>query len=156
MNFDQAFDKLMTSEGGYSNHAADPGGETMYGITVGVARAQGYHGDMQRLPLDFAKEIYKRSYWAPCRCDELPAAVRFDVFDAAVNSGGAQAARWLQRAVGVPADGVIGPQTLAAVNACPYVTSKFNGQRLKFMTDLPNWPQFGKGWARRIDFNLLT
>jgi len=30
--YDQAFDVLMKSEGGYINHPSDPGGETKYGI----------------------------------------------------------------------------------------------------------------------------
>jgi lysozyme family protein len=155
MNFDQAFDRLIGHEGAYSNHAADKGGATMYGITVAVARAQGYQGDMHMLPINFAKGVYRRAYWDVCCCDDLPASVRFDVFDAAVNSGGSQAAKWLQRALGVADDGVIGPKTLAAAHACPAIASKFNGQRLRFMTDLANWPQFGKGWARRIASNLM-
>lgn len=155
MKFDQAFDRLLGREGGYSNNAADHGGETRYGITIAVARANGYAGDMKTLPIDFAKAIYRKSYWIPCHCDDLPDAVRYDVFDAAVNSGGRQSAKWLQRAVGVADDGVIGPVTLAAVASCPNVANKFNGQRLQFMTTLPNWPQFGKGWARRIADNLM-
>jgi len=156
MNFDQAFDKLMGHEGAYSDHPADKGGATMYGITVAVARAQGYQGDMRMLPMAFAKGVYKRAYWDVCRCDDLPEAVRFDVFDAAVNSGGAQAAKWLQRALKVVDDGVIGPQTIAAANASPAISSKFNGQRLLYMTSLANWPQFGKGWAIRVAKNLMA
>lgn len=156
VNFDQAFAKLMGHEGAYSDHPADKGGATMYGITVGVARAQGYQGDMHRLPVDFAKGVYKRAYWDVCHCDDLPAAVRFDVFDAAVNSGGSQAAKWLQRALGVADDGVIGPQTIAAANACPNIANKLNGQRLLYMTSLANWPQFGRGWAIRVAKNLMA
>ena len=33
MNFDQAFTTLLGHEGGYSDHPADPGGKTRYGIT---------------------------------------------------------------------------------------------------------------------------
>ena len=54
MNFDQAFDALLEHEGGYSDHAADPGGKTRYGITEVVARSHGYRGDMRELPLDAA------------------------------------------------------------------------------------------------------
>ncbi|HSW63686.1 MAG TPA: putative peptidoglycan-binding domain-containing protein, partial [Dissulfurispiraceae bacterium] len=86
------------------------------------------------------------------RADELPAEVRYAVFDAAVNSGVRQAARWLQRAVGVRDDGVIGPITLGAVRATdPQVLlRRMLAQRLRFMAGLPNWPAFGRGWARRI------
>lgn len=94
-------------------------------------------------------------YWDQCRCDDLPASVRFDVFDGAVNSGVAQATKWLQRAVGVADDGVVGRVTIAACTDAKHINSKFNGQRLMFMTSLPSWDHFGKGWARRIADNLI-
>ena len=151
MNFDAAFDKLLKHEGGYSDHAADPGGKTRYGITEAVAREAGYQGDMRDLPLDLAKQIYKQKYWV----ESLPPDVRYVVFDAAVNSGPAQAAKWLQRACGVIDDGVIGPQTIQAARA-EGVKSKILAQRLRFMASLSTWPNFGRGWARRIADLLET
>lgn len=152
MNFDTAFDLLLGHEGGYSDHAADPGGKTRYGITEAVAREVGYKGDMRELPLDLAKRIYLERYWRPVRADDLPPGVRYAVFDAAVNSGPAQATRWLQRALAVTADGVIGPKTLAASYAHPpeRLLLAMLAQRLRFMAGLPNWPAFSRGWARRI------
>ena len=152
MNFDQAFDILLKHEGGFSDHAADPGGKTRFGITEAVAREAGYRGDMRELPMDIAKRIYKSRYWDAVRANELPEAVRYAVFDAAVNSGPRQAIRWLQRAVVVKDDGIIGPQTLAAVRAADpeRLLRRFLSQRLRFMTNLPNWGSFSRGWARRI------
>lgn len=152
MNFDQAFDELLKHEGGFVNHADDPGGATRYGITEAVAREVGYRGDMRDLPLDLAKRIYRERYWNEVRADELPAAVRYAVFDAAVNSGVRQAVRWLQRAVDVEVDGLIGPRTLAAVQARnpEALLRRLLAQRLTFMAALPTWPAFGRGWARRI------
>lgn len=152
MNFDQAFSILLGHEGGYSDHPDDPGGKTKYGITEVVARANGYHGPIEDLPLDVAKRIYRARYWDGLRLDEMPAAVRYVAFDSAVNSGVGQAAKWLQRAVGVSDDGKIGPQTMAAVaHADPMVVRQnILGQRLRFMTALGVWPTFGRGWAKRI------
>lgn len=152
MNFDQAFDILLKHEGGFVDHPDDPGGATRFGITEAVAREVGYRGDMRGLPLDLAKRIYRERYWDAVRAEQLPAQVRYVVFDAAVNSGVGQAARWLQRAVGVRDDGVIGPQTLAAVaqHNPEALTRRFLSQRLRFMSGLANWPAFGRGWARRI------
>ena len=152
MNFDQAFDILLKHEGGFSDHAADPGGKTRFGITEAVAREVGYRGDMRELPLDLAKRIYKDRYWDAVRAEELPEAIRYAVFDAAVNSGPRQAIRWLQRAVGVRDDGLIGPQTIAAGRAADpqALLRRMLSARLRFMTDLPAWPTFGRGWARRI------
>lgn len=156
MTFDDAFEKLLGHEGGYVSHPNDPGGATMYGITERVARSHGYQGAMYDLRLPEAKHIAKVAYWDVVRADELPAAIRFDVFDAAYNSGTGQAAKWLQRACGVSDDGQIGPVTVAAAHSAdPYrLLAWFNGQRLQFLTDLGTWGTFGKGWARRIANNL--
>ena len=152
MNFDSSFDLLLKHEGGFSDHATDPGGKTRYGITEAVAREVGYRGDMRELPLDLAKRIYKDRYWDTVKAEQLPAAVRYAIFDAAVNSGPGQSTKWLQRALGVKDDGTIGPKTLAAANAANPDALKMRilGQRLRFMAGLPNWPAFSRGWAIRI------
>ena len=152
MNFDTAFERLLGHEGAYSNHANDPGGETMFGVTVAVARENGYTGPMRDMPTDTARAIYRRRYWDAVRADDLPPAIRYHVFDAAVNSGVGQAAKWLQRAVGVPDDGHVGPITFNAARAAPpdAVIRRMSANRLRFMTDLKNWPSFSRGWARRI------
>ena len=158
MNFDTAFDKLIGFEGGYSNDKDDPGGATRYGITEQVARENGYSGSMRELPLDFAKAVYKRKYWDAVQADSLPPAVRYAVFDSAVNSGPGQATRWLQRALGVKDDGVIGPRTIKALSEQQPdgLLRRFLGQRLVFLTTLPNWPAFAKGWARRVGDLLMS
>lgn len=157
MNFDTAFDRLIGHEGGYSNHPDDPGGETMWGITKTVALRNGYTAPMADMPRDTAKDIYRRQYWDTIHADALPDSLRFAVFDGAVNSGVAQSVKWLQRACGAPADGIIGPMTLAAVGKFPpeKLLRWMQGVRLRFMTDLPTWGSFGKGWARRIADNLM-
>lgn len=158
MNFDQAFDTLLEHEGGYSDHAADPGGKTRYGITEVVARTHGYRGDMRELPIDAARLIYRAAYWDAVRAEELPAAIRYAVFDAAVNSGVRQSVRWLQRAAGAKDDGALGPQTLAAVRAQEpeVLLRRLLAQRLTFMASLPTWSSFSRGWARRIASLLET
>lgn len=152
MNIEQALEILLKHEGGYSDHPSDPGGATMYGITQRVARQHGYQGHMRDLPLSVATTIYRKQYWAMIKADQLPEALRFHVFDAAVNSGNVQAIRWLQMCAGVKTDGIIGPITLrAAADVSPV---EYSAMRLRFMTNLPTWGAFGKGWARRICDNL--
>ena len=152
MDFNRAFDLLITHEGGFSNHPDDPGGATMYGVTEVVARAEGYTGPMRELSLDFAKQVYKKRYWDACKCDQMPDVIRYPLFDAAVNSGPSQAIKWLQIAAGVKADGALGPITQQTVNVLPVQTTrqKMIGARLRFMTELKNWPSFSKGWSRRV------
>jgi lysozyme family protein len=68
-DIDQLIDDLITREGGYSNHPADRGGPTRYGITEAVARAHGYTGPMSLLPRDEAAAINRRLYWLRPRYD---------------------------------------------------------------------------------------
>jgi lysozyme family protein len=155
-NFDDAFAALMANEGTYSNNPADPGGETMYGITKRVAVANGYAGDMKALPLALAQAIARKLYWSPCGCDQYDPNLAFQVFDAAYNSGVTQASQWLQRAAGVTPDGLIGAKTVAAIRAQDWrgVAFRFIGLRLAFYAALPTWTTFGKGWTNRIANNL--
>lgn len=154
-SFDDSFDALMGHEGGYVNHPDDPGGETMFGITFRVARANGYAGAMRDLPRETAKAIAKKCYWDPARCDEMDPRVAFQVFDTAYNGG--QPVKWLQEAVGATPDGVMGPATLAALRAVDplKVVMRFNARRLKYLGNLKTWPTFGHGWANRVAENLL-
>lgn len=153
MNFDLAFDKLIGHEGGYVNDARDPGGETKFGISKRSYPTE----DIAGMTLMHAREIYRRDFWDAIRADEMPDAVRFDLFDAAVNSGVRQSIRWLQRSANVIDDGVIGPKTLLAVRiADPQrLSRRFNGHRLQYMASLGTWSTYGRGWARRIAANLM-
>lgn len=156
MDFDRAFDRLIGHEGGYSNHPTDPGGETMWGVTRRVAIQEGYQGEMRIMPRDFAKKVYRKRYWDAIRAEELPAGLRYSVFDAAVNSGVKQAVQWLQRALDIGDDGIVGPLTISTAQTVhPLETAvKMNAERLDFMTSLPTWGAFGRGWARRMAANF--
>ncbi len=122
--FAEAFERTVGVEGGYSDHPADRGGPTKYGVTERVARAFGYQGDMRDLPLPFAQMIFREQYWQPlnlARVAELSRPIALEVFDTGVNMGVGAAARFLQRAlwcsggVDVKVDGHLGPVSLAAL-----------------------------------------
>lgn len=152
MNFDQAFERLIGHEGGYVNDPRDPGGETKFGISKRSYPAE----DIKGLTLERAKAIYRRDFWGLAGCDAVPDAMKFDLFDMAVNSGPQTAIKTLQRAARVTPDGLIGPITLQSLNStpAPRLVARFNGHRLDFMTDLKTWSVFGKGWAKRVASNL--
>jgi lysozyme family protein len=152
LSFDVAFDRLIGSEGGYTDGAGDPGGETNWGIS----KRSYPHLDIRGLTREGAKAIYRRDFWTRLDADHLPAGVAFQLFDFAVNSGIGTAVRYLQRAVGVADDGHWGPVSAAAAAATSEsdLIMRLNGERLDFMTRLSNWPAAGKGWARRIAANL--
>ncbi|NML32974.1 glycoside hydrolase family 108 protein [Paraburkholderia antibiotica] len=154
-SFDDAFTALIGNEGGYSNNPRDPGGETMWGITARVARANGYAGAMKALPLQTAKAIAKREYWDPLCLDQFDARIAFQMFDANYNGG--PTVRWAQQASGVPVDGKISPRTIDAIRATDPVEFclRFLAYRLKYLTGLRAWPTFGRGWSGRIASNML-
>lgn len=152
MDYATAFSMLIDREGGYHDGRGDPGGETKFGIS----KRSYPHLNIRDLTIDDAWQIYWRDFWSVIRADDLPPWVRFDLFDAAVNSGPREAVRWLQQALGVADDGIIGPVTLNALRpAQQHATLMVMiGVRLMFMTKLKNWDEAGRGWARRIAKNL--
>jgi len=131
VDVDGLIDAVIGREGGFVDHPDDRGGATRWGITEAVARQQGYAGAMRDLPREMAVEIYRRLYWLKPRFDTLAARMprlAGEMFDAGVNMGPAVAAGFLQRALAalnrggrdypdLPIDGVIGPATLAALDA---------------------------------------
>ena len=128
---DDLIDEVIDREGDYSNHPADRGGATRWGITEAVARANGYAGDMRRLPRADAAAIYRRLYWLRPGFDRVAArapAIATELFDTGVNMGPAVATTFLQRALNalnrgsadypdIALDGQLGARTLAALDA---------------------------------------
>lgn len=130
-SIEQLLDELIAREGGYTNHPADRGGPTNFGITEQVARSYGYAGDMRGLRKDTAKSIYRSRYWTRPGFAEIAnkgmATLAAELFDTGVNMGPKVAAIFLQRALNVlnrggadypdiAADGDIGPMTLNALD----------------------------------------
>ena len=148
MSFDRAFELLIGSEGGYVNDPNDPGGETKYGIS----KRSYPHLHIESLTLADAKRIYHRDFWAFVSGDALPWPLSYFVFDAAVNQGVAPAIRILQQALGVDADGVIGPQTLSAVGKFPQseVCALYLAMRGVRYAGTRNFNIYGLGWLKRL------
>lgn len=129
MDIEEMIDELIAREGGYVNHPADRGGPTRWGITLSVARAHGYVGDMKSLPRAEAVVIYRRIYWQGPgfdRVGERAPKVAGELFDTAVNMGPEAAVSFLQRALNalnrngrdyadIAVDRRIGPATLGAL-----------------------------------------
>lgn len=155
-NFDRALARVLQFEGGFVNHPLDPGGATNLGVTratLARARARPVTVDHVRaLTRSEAASIYRRFYWNAVRADDLPGGLDLAVFDLAVNAGPARAARLLQKALGLPLDGVIGPKTLAAARAAnpAEAIAALTRARLGFLHRLSTWRVFGRGWSRRV------
>jgi len=152
---------IIKREGGYVDHPADKGGPTKFGITLAtLAEWRGYAvnaGDVEALTEAEAWKIYRKRYLEDTRIVKIANPdLRAIVLDAAVNHGPVQAIRQLQRALGVPDDGVIGAVTLAAL---PYlnprtVCVKQLAQRARFYGKIISHDHsqavFAAGWADRL------
>ena len=155
-NWDAAFKMMLASEGGYVNHPSDPGGMTNLGVTKRVweewVGRESNEKEMRSLTPDMVESLYKRKFWDACKCDDLPSGIDYLVFDFAVNAGPGRSAKILQTAIGVPADGGIGPITLAAVNAQEpdVLIEKFSQAKEDFYRSLNTFDTFGKGWLNRV------
>ena len=159
-DFNKAFALLMVNEvggmpnGGYVNNPADPGGETKYGISKHAYP----NVDIAALTEDGAKAIYESDYWLSCQCDAMPWAVGWVVFDCAVNHGHYRAVYWLQKVLGMAADGYIGPVTIAAVQKARVpvaIARDITLMRDDYAATLSNYPTFKQGWRKRFLNTLI-
>lgn len=157
MNRDQIIAFVMGLEGGYSDNPADPGGATNGGITQRFL--DGVRGTDRTLPARVADlsaaqiaGLYRANQWAAVRGDQLPAGLALLAFDMAVNEGPQRAILVLQQALGVTADGIIGPGTLAAAtSAGPKVCAEFAARRAVCYAQLDaSEAVFELGWMRRL------
>ncbi len=148
---------ILAHEGGYVDHPRDPGGCTNRGITratlEGWRRVPTNCAAVRALGEAEARAIYRTHYWNAVRGDDLPAGLDLVLFDAAVNSGRRRSVEWVQMALGVQADGALGPKTLGAIRRVNDLERLIIGTcsaRLDFLESLSTWPVFGKGWGARV------
>lgn len=147
---------VFGEEGGYVNHPADPGGHTNMGITLATLSAwmgtKASAADIRNLSQKTAADIYKKNYWDKIAGDVLPAGIDYAVFDFAINSGPARAAKALQKIAGTTQDGIIGDQTLSALNLRDpaSVINNLCDLRQDWLQTLSAFKTFGKGWTARV------
>lgn len=132
-NFIEAFRKTIENEGGYTNDPDDPGGETFKGIarkmnskwegwvTIDMLKRQsGFPASADR-DSELREQVgmfYLNSFWNKIGGDDIQnQQIAESVFDFAVNAGVGTSSALAQMVVGVKADGVIGPDSLTAINA---------------------------------------
>ncbi len=157
-DFAKALALVLKYEGGKVDRKDDPGGRTCQGVTQATFDAWCSSNNAgKRDVFDIApaevEAVYHNRYASAIHFDELPEGVGFCVFDAAVNSGPHKAAEWLQRAVNVPVDGIVGPATVAAAQkqgAFATINTVCDA-RLAFLQRLSTWATFGHGWGSRVD-----
>ena len=160
-NFKQSLAWILKHEGGKVDDPHDPGGRTNQGITQrtyddyrrskGLPKRDVY--DMEDHERD---ETYRINYADMVKFDDMPSGLDYSLFDFAVHSGQAQAAKVLQRIVGALAYGVIGMRSLAAVkqyidkHGLGSLVDTFNHARLRFIRTLRVYPRYKNGWEKRV------
>ena len=146
-SFELAIPIVLVNEGGLVDNPSDPGGLTNFGISQ-----RSYPNvDIRNLTQDGAAAIYLRDFWKYDLVESQLMATK--IFDMSVNMGHT-AIRILQACLGVPADGIWGPGTCAAVNTANY--GLINDYRLalgRYYQNIvladPSKAQFLAGWLRR-------
>ena len=162
-NFEQSFNLVIKSEGGFTNDQRDTGnhlpdgrqGSTMLGCTQ--ANWEAYVGhqvtqdDMKKLTKDDVKPLYKKNYWDAVMGDLLLSGLDYAAFDFAINAGSNASRKMVQIAVGVNNDGIFGPATLKAIQNADAkdVLGRFTSAKIKFYQSLSNFEVYGKGWLKR-------
>lgn len=157
-NFEQALKWTLENEGGVSDHPADPGGLTKWGIThidwALYCRKKGISGrKVLTMTMDECADIYRTKYWDGVQGGELPAGVDYAVFDAGVMSGPSRAIKWLQSALGLSQTGKMSQAVIdaAARTDAHIVLHKVCDARLHFCKTRGAWAKpFKQGWASRI------
>lgn len=159
--FFEALPFILKEEGGYVNDPQDSGGATNKGVTQktydAFRKSQGYEERAVRyLTKEEASKIYA-GIWESCKASKLPNGLNVLHFDFAVNAGNKQAAKILQRTVGVEDDGIIGPVTLEKIMSTNTedMIHEYSEFRRVFYRSLATARQkdlkFLKGWLLRTN-----
>jgi lysozyme family protein len=159
-NFDACLKEVLKHEGGYVNHPKDPGGMTNLGVTKATYEAWVGHPVseviMRGLTPQHVRALYRTRYWDAVKGDDLPAGVDLCTFDFAVNASPKRAARYLQLMIGAAPDGKIGPNTLQQLQQyvrahdLPHTVTRYQALREGYYKKLRGFPDFGRGWLRRV------
>lgn len=159
MTRDEIIALVIKIEGGYVNNPHDPGGATNMGVTQryldsAVAADPSLPTHVADLTVEQVTALYRRDQWAHVHGDSIPPGVAALAFDSAVNEGPGTAVMLLQQALGVHADAIMGPATIAAIT--PAVAAEYAARRAVHYARLgANEPDFVLGWMRRL-FRVYT
>lgn len=167
--FDKAHDFVAKWEGGWDNHPNDPGGPTMYGVSLRFLEDLGIEwgdldfdgdidiDDVRLVTLEKARELFKAAFWDRLRLDEVPPLCAWVLYDTAVNMGLSYARKLFQKAVGITADGIWGPISWGKLRTCDdrKTALAMLPIRRRRYADLaeanPRLKVFLKGWTNRVD-----
>ena len=155
-NWTECLAQILKSEGGFANLKHDSGGITNMGVTKKTYEnwvgREVTEQEMRDLKVEDVAPIYKERYWARVRADELKDGCDLLLFDLAVHSGPRRSVKIAQETAGTVVDGLIGPKTIAAINAMDQTEfiKKFSENRLAFYKRIEAWKHFENGFRNRV------
>lgn len=156
---------ILQWEGGFVNDPVDLGGATNKGVTIGTfkdyRKSKGLPSptvdDLKNISESEWYEIFKSLYWDRWKADEIKSQAVANILVDWVWASGSHGIKRPQRLLGVKADGIVGKQTIAAVNAMDAATlfKMIKDDRAKFIDEIckarPANERFRKGWTNRIN-----
>lgn len=159
-------DFILSFEGGYVNHPNDKGGPTNMGVTLKTWQTQGYDKnhdgridakDVKLITKADATAILRRCYWNRWKADSIKDQSIANILVDWVWSSGTPGVTLVQAMLGVTADGIVGKQTLAALNAQnpSQFFARIKVRRKQYISGIiakhPSQKVFEKGWLRRLE-----
>ena len=156
---------ILKWEGGFVNDPDDLGRATNMGVTIGTyeayCRKKGYPKPtverLKNLTKEEWTEIMKTMYWDRWRADEIKSQSVANILVDWVWASGVHGIKIPQKLLGVTVDGVVGPKTIAAVNARNprELFDMIKITRFDFIEDIcrkhPANNKFKRGWMNRLN-----
>lgn len=158
---------ILSYEGGYVNDPDDPGGATNRGVTIATWKRCGYDkdgdGDIDIADLklitpdDAVNRIMKPYYWDRWQADRIKSQSVANIVVDWVWGSGKHGITEVQKILGVAVDGIVGQQTLAALNSQPpqALFDHIRRARIRFIDNIiksrPTSAKYRRGWLRRLN-----
>lgn len=156
---------ILQWEGGFVNDPDDLGGATNKGITIGTfteyRRKKGLSAptveDLKNISDVEWHDVFKSLYWDRWKADDINSQAVANIVVDWVWASGVHGIKRPQKLLGVVADGLVGPKTIAAINAADpkKLFDTIKADRKKFIDEIckarPKNEKYRKGWVNRIN-----
>lgn len=156
---------ILQWEGGFVNDPDDLGGATNKGITIGTFTEYKKRKGQKAPTVDDLKnisdaewhDVFKSLYWDRWRADEIKNQSVANILVDWVWASGVHGIKRPQKLLGVAADGLVGPKTIAAINAADpkKLFDAIKADREKFIDEIckarPKNEKYRRGWMNRIN-----